>query len=525
MPSRTSTLSQFPWEGGVNTSLDEAVIPNNQLTKAENLIFGYRGSRKKREGIDFSWDDATTGTVSLIALHDFWYGTAAGKTQKLIAVGDDEAVYTYNISSGARTTITDAGTAWANTVTTASIVTFNNLCIIAVDGDNNLMKKWTGSGDLADLGGTPPDASICREHLGRLWANDKDNVDRLHYSTTANPEEWNGAGDSAALDIGVGDGDPDGITAIFPTFKGELFVAKRTKLYRVSGDSPENFQVILVSNGIGCVSHNSIATVDQDDIVFASDRGFHSLSATMAYGDFAGAYLSKDIQRTFNENFTKSRRKYIWGAYLSEINSIAFAVTDNDYSASINKAIWLYNLDLKAWYTWPDIACQSMIVVRDSTQSRFYLGTNVSRVGKAFNGTNYDISTADANTAIQMTVETGIVFPLGDPSATVGFKKFTLIYRPTGTHTITVSLKIDNYEVQSLAFTDTSGADLLGSTFILGTSILGSSRVLAPYTLPFDGYGRGVKITITQSGTDEQAEIQGFSLEYEPAGLKQEVSL
>lgn len=520
MPLRTKLFEVFPWVGGVNTALDEATIPANNLTLAENCIFGTRGSRKKRDGIDLDWDGETNDPGnSIVGLHDFWFGNP--RVQRIVGVTSDKEFYSYN--GGTRSADLFDDTAWASDVTTASFETINNLAIVAVDGSGNVMKKWDGSGDIEDLGGTPPEASICRVHLGRLFTNDKTNPDRLHYSTTANPEEWLGVGDSGAIDIGVGDGDPGGITAIFPTFKGNLFIAKRTKLYLLQNYTPETFQIVQVSNGIGCVSHNTVAPIDQDDIVFMSLRGIHSLSATAAYGDFQGAFLSADIQTTFNENFTRSRLPYAWGAYLPEINSVAFAVTEPQYGASNNNSIWLYNFQIKAWYNWPNLSCESMIVANDTDRRRFYLGSNVARVYKTENGTNYDISTSGVNTSIRFRVASGFIFVDSTPFTIKAFKRFMLYYRPVGTHTITVTVKVDNFSPQSLVYQNISSSDLLGVSFVLGVSVLGGSSVMAPYGQPIDGYGRSVKVTIEQTGTDQEVEIQGFALEYEPLGTAQEV--
>lgn len=519
----TQLFQLLPWEGGINTALEASQIPNNQLTEADNVVFDTRGSRKKREGINFDWDSASNGSDSILGHHDFWYGSSS-RTQRIIAVSSAKNFYAYNGGTRSTLTIDGSATAWSSDITDVSFLTINNICIIAADGTGNVMRKWAGgSNNVFNLGGTPPQASILREHLGRVWCNDKTNPDRLHYSTTANPEEWNGTGDSGAIDIGVGDGDPIGITAIFPTFQGDLFVAKKTKLYRIKGDAPENFQVSLVTSGLGCESHNSITPVDEGDMVFGSDRGFHSLATTAAYGDFEAYFLSKDIQKTFNIYFTKSRLKFVKAAYLSNLNSILVAVTDESVGTGSNNAVWLYNFESKAWYRWPNISCQSMAVVQDSDKKRVYFGTNTTRLAKSLNGTNYDINTSGTNTAIIFTVTTGLIFPDNQPFLIKGFKSFGLVYKPQGNHTISVEFKIDNFDPQPLTYTNITSTDLLGSTFILGSSTLGSDVTTAPYTLPVDGYGRGFQVSISQSGIDEEVEIQGFFVEYENAGTQQEV--
>lgn len=509
----------MPWIGGVNTSLDPGTLPPNQLVKAEHVVFGVRGSRKKRDGINNNWDSATNGTASIVGLLDLWIGSTA-RSHYLLGVTSAKNIYSYN--AGTRSADLFAGTVWSSPVTQASFCVLGNTAVIAVDGSGNVMKKWTGSGNVADLGGSPPQASICQTHLGRIWTNDKTNPDRLQYSETGQPEIWGGTGDSGAIDIGIGDGDPVGITAIFPTFQGILFVAKRTKLYKISGLTPDTFDVQLVSAGIGCVGQNAVCAVDEDDVLFVSDRGIHSLVTTSNFGDFEGKFLSLDIQNTFNTNFVRAQLPYVQAAYLSNINSVAFCFTDSTYGTQYNNTIWLYNILLKAWYTWPNLPCTAICVGKDSDQWRFYLGTNVARVSQTFAGTNYDTDTSGNEIAIQLQVQTGTIFP-EDAVLANGFKRFFLYYTPQGTHTITASLQIDNFLPQSFGFSQVDSSALLGSTFTCGSSVLGYTVVLAPYAFSMDGFGRGVQITLTQNGIQEQAEIQGFGFEYEPAGIQQEV--
>lgn len=528
MAVRLQTFAQLPWVGGLNTSLDESMVPPNQLTVADNVIFAERGSKKKREGYNYDYDDISAGSVNVIGLHDFWFG-ATTRTQRLIRVGSDRSIKSDN--AGTTTALTDAGTAWAGTLTKCSMLTFNNLCLIAVDGSNNVVKKYAGSGDVEDLDGTPPQASLLREHLGRVWTNDKTRPDRLHYSETSDHTKWNGLGDSGAIDIGIGDGDPEGITG-FASFKGVLFVWKRTKLYKVVGEYPETFQVVLVSNGVGCVAHNSIASIDTEDLVWVSDKGVHSLQATDAYGDFSSAYVSVDIQRTFNDDISRSRLPYVWAGYLPSINSVAFTFTEESplnrslTTTTVNNTLYLYNFSLKAWSRWPDLPCQSLIVANDADKRRFYLGTHTSRVIKTFNGTNYDISSAGSNAAIRLRVKTGIIFVDGSPFNWKGLKNFTLYYTPRGQHVITAAIRLDNKRLSnenSLSFSESTGATPLGTGFILGSTPLGSSVILGAYTRMVDGYGKGIQLEITQADVGSDVEIQGFSLSYEVSGPMQEV--
>jgi hypothetical protein len=531
MASRTQLFQLLPWSGGLNSALDESLIPTNQLTIADNITFDTRGSRKMRDGVNHNWDSLASGSDSVIGEHDYWFGSST-RSQRLLSVRASGAIYSKN--AGTASLLTDAGTAWTGTLDNCSIVTFNNKAIIAVPGSTNVIKYWDGSSDIADLPGSPPTGSILRTHLGRLWTNDNARPDRLYYSQTSDHTIWGGTGDSGAIDIGVGDGDPVGITAIFPTFKGDLFVAKKTKLYRLVGQTPEEFQVIKVSDGIGCVSHNSVVAVGQDDIFWVSEKGVHSLQAVASYGDFTSNDVSVDIQRTFNEDIDRTRLPYVWGAYLENINSVAFTFTEESglnrslTTSAVNNALYLFNVPQKAWYRWSDMPCQTLIVANDSDRKRFYLGTHTGRTIKTFNGTNYDVTSAGAQSAIRLRVATGQILLDSNPYTMKALKRFGLVYRPRGTHNISVTIKVDNYNVDpenTLSFNEVNSTALLGSTFTLGTSILGYDSVLSAYTRTIDGIGRSVKVTIEQSQIDSEVEIQGFFIEFEPAGAISEVFL
>lgn len=609
MATRTRLFQMLPWDGGLNTSTDEALIPPSDLTVADNLLFSTSTSRKKREGVTHNYENqavvgvsrasstttrtlivngasffvgeqvtvsggpstyngtftilsvATTTTandtftytgssslnesttadtairvsliagnssVSILTAHDYWFG-ATTRSQRLLYVRSDGAVCSVN--SGTRVVIVDAGTAWTVPLTSASIATFANKAIIAVSGTNNVMRYWAGSGSLADVPGTPPKASFVRVHQGRILCNDKANPDLLHYSPVGDYTLWNGSGDSGAIPIGEGDGDPEGITGISPTFKGDLFIGKKTNIRRMTGPSPEEWQFSLISDGLGFVSHQAICAVDQDDLVFVSDKGIHSIAATMAFGDFADKYLSAKIQPTFRDNLTRSRLKYAKAVYLNNHNTVFFAFTESSSlgrtltSSSVNNAVYAFHVPKQAWYRWPDMPCEALMVANDSDEKRLYLGSHKGTLAKGSNGLNYDIVNAGTHTGLKYTVTSGVIFPSGNPYDVVAFKKFILFYKPRGTHTITGTFKVDNYAVpveNQMNFSEVSSADLLGSTFVLGTSVLGYSVVLGPYTRSVDGFGHGAKITLTQTGIDEEVELQGFAIEYEVEGTTSE---
>lgn len=485
-----------------------------------------------RDGINFNWDSSTANSgvsgETILGLCDYWYGSSGTKTNFLMGLSSSGNLYKWNKTTGARTLVALSSTAtnWSSSAfnSTVCFEVMNNMLLYTGDVLGNYPRQYVpyNSSSATDLSGTPPQMSFFREWQGRLWGNDKTVQDRLNYSPPGDTQTWNGNGDSGALDIGVGDGDPVGLTGVLPPFKGSLYISKQTKLYQVTGYSPEEYQITPISDGIGCVSHNAAVAIDQDDIVFLSEKGIHSLVGTIQYGDVQEKYLSKDIQTTINSYWTKSALKKAWGCYLSQINSVAFTIPDTNYSGTGNTAIWLYNFVQQAWYVWPNIDCQCLVASYDTDKRRFYIGTGTGRVAKTFVGTNYDTSVAGATALITMTVKTGLIFPENDPMLISGFKRFTLIWGPSGSVNVTASFQIDNYTAQSLNFAQTGSNNVLGVSFILNQSTLGFQSVTGPFSQTIDGYGRGFQVTLTQSGQQAAVNIQGLAVEYEVTGPAQE---
>jgi hypothetical protein len=696
MAKRTNTISILPWEGGLVTSTNEGLIGPGELTIADNIALSFSNEKRRREGINYNWDNAqftvtdrsssggtrtiygtflhtgiivgdviaidgciahieyntTAGVVTAISSTqisytaggslteskttdtniywtnkivggiDYWFGSEDAKAQWVISVLDNGAVY-YTASGGARTRLTDTGTAWTGPLTEANLEVIQNKVVIAVSGLNNTVKYWdgdvattltdlpsnlygvtgvapnqiftlipsvsrassgttrtlifnavipttdvdvgskiiisngpsaykgihtvvtrtvtastttytfTGSTSLSEattadtsmnIGTDAPFSSFVREYSGALLCNDKTRLDRLHYSG-ADLFSWGGRdGLSGATDIGDGDGDPYGISGIAPSFKGTCFVGKRTKLYRIDvpGGDFDNLVQSKVSNGIGFLSHQGITAVDQDDIFFVSDRGIHSMAATNAYGDFTSAYLSSSIQKTFVESFTPGRKRFIKAAYLPEINSAMFSVSQD--GSSNNNMIYLYNVQSKAWYRWPNVEAECIISAQDIDRRRVYLGTYRGRLAQTQTSFNRDVWFDNGIVYIRNRVATGLIYPDGRPDTVKQFKAIRLIFKAEGSYTITCKVKIDNFSEQALSFVSNETALPLG-TLVLGSDVLGGSYVTAPHSLPIDGAGRGIKLTFEQNDLNTALALQGFIIEYWAGGPFQEVRL
>lgn len=448
--------------------------------------------------------------------------TATVSTATVTVTNDTAGAATdaVDVSTSQTITTTVQGATLPNTtLETVRMLTFANKLVITFDDAGDYPVLYDPIADAATYVILPnaPDASVMREHFSRLFANDKSEPDRLHYCAPFDLTTWLGAGDSGALDIGTGDGDERGITTIMPSFKGRLFVAKSSKLYQLSGDSPEWYRIDTVSDGIGSLSHSACVSVDQDSVLYMSRRGIHSVAATSSYGDFEGAYISADIQPTFN-GWNTGVLRYSSATYIPTLNSIAFTIAER--GSSVPSAVWLYNLSFKAWYRWPKLEAYSITTHLVDSVPQMIFGNGAGRIVSTQNGSYTDYGTVP----ISYRVKTGVIYPDRQLQSMKAFKRLTFFYRPLGSFRFTAQVKVDRAPSQSIAFEQTSSGDLLDVDFILGSSVLGTSGEMAPFTITVDGYGRGISLEITNDEAAEQVAIYGFAIEYVDADNKQEVT-
>lgn len=539
MAKRTSRFVMLPWLKGLDTDTDEGIMqfmgkfPGKAdfLRQADDIVFNLDGSKTKRYGYEYHDNAAVTNTPDLIAGSDYWANVSNVKTQKIVC-WDNQATskaWIQPAAGGAWTELTKDASATAPTnLKRVAFEVFNNDLIMAVTDDQAAGRaplKWDnqdGGNAYLPLGGTPPNIKYVRKHQGRIWgAGDPSMPDRLYFTSPGNHEEWNGVGDSGAIDIDPGDGDHSGITAIFPSFRGMLFVAKANAIYRVSGQTPLDYKVEPVTYGLGCNSHNSAVAVDMDDVYFQSERGYHSLVLTDKFGDFEGAFLSSTVQNDFLA-LDKTLGAYVQGIWIPSLNSCIWNVSRNGTTMD---TLWLYDVRFKAWYRWTGAAPQCLFRVEDSSTKikRAYFGNDVGRLSKTQKTGQYHDYTS---TIISEIIQTPFIWPDNDPATIKGFKKLGVWLKMPSGDTLDVDVRLAGVtEPQTVTFTSTaSGTPKLDVDFILGESILDADSTLrmTPYTMPIDGYATSVQLTFKQEDLDKYCAIFGFWIEWEPAGDSQE---
>jgi hypothetical protein len=534
MAKVTKNYVMLPWQKGLDTDTDEAILQfmkkADYIVTADDIVFAVDGSKVKRDGFTYHDSAAITGANDIIAGFDYWANVSSVKSQKIV-VWDDQATskcWFIAGSGGAWTELTKDASATAPTaLKRVCYEVFNDDLIMAVTDSNVAGRaplKWDNQSGTAylPLGGTPPNIKYVRKHQGRVWAaGDPARPDRLYFTSPGNAEEWNGQGDSGAIDIDPGDGDSSGITAIFPSFRGALFVTKQNAIYRITGTSPIDYKVEMVTSGLGCISHNSSVAVDMDDIYFQSERGFHSLVLTQKYGDFEGAFLSSSVQNEFLQ-LDVLHKPFTQGVWIPSLNSV---VWNGSVEATRMDILWLYDVRFKAWYKWTGVNPTALFRVEDSTTKykRAYFGDNSGRLSKSQNiGVYHDYT----STVIDQRIKTPFIAADNNPRTEKAHKKLGVWIKMPFGESLYASVRLSGVNTtQELEFQSTSsGTPKLDVDFILGESELDAGGVLrmTPYTLPIEGVGSSIQIEFYNDDVDSYCAIFGFWIEYEDAGDRQE---
>lgn len=508
-------LGSNGFDGGLSSENSIAISPNKMVI-ADNILVGTAPTRRKRGGMEKfhtgTFDQTAsyppTGVAVRGIIEFFRTASLAGNPTSDIFLHQATKVWSIHDRTSVGVNRTGALVLSPNSI--PCYQPFNQKLYFCSTVNADGYNKWDGASATASAATAPSDGPgkyIC-SHLGRMvMAGNNDFPFRVYLSSALEPENWSSTAPSNSTSLDLDDnGDPQGITGII-SFQSRLYVFTRRSTYEITGTDPTTFVVLRVSDGIGCIGHASIATIP-NDIVFASDRGVHSLKQLSSGRQTESTFLSRDIQRLWTELVNASRFAQFMAAYDETINS--YVVTTVAGSDTTNSDCLVYNIEFGTWTQWKSIDARSISLAFISNKKQLIIGRENGQIAYLGRPTRLDFGQSYG-----ARFKTGVLYPGGDITIEKRFISITVLASTTSPAAVGVSWNVDGKHGGTKSISVTAGEDLLGSTFVLGQSILGIGQYL-PYTISIDEVGHGIQVDFNiQSQGD--VEFYGFILEAENA--------
>jgi hypothetical protein len=539
------TLALAPWSGTLNTAEDPINLGltgegQQFLIEADNILFSRSGSRIKRGGQVYFNSASQMVSGSLAAPTDGVYGTTYWRNNSLntkveelvVATETGELYYSPSFNGSMTLLVYSAVTPTFSVGQVTSEVMSEKLFVAYSRTAAPLIYSGGGAAVKAATASTSvsfPVGNLVRQHISRLWVAGADGSrDSIRYSGPENPLDW--GSNAGTINIYPGDGDPVGITAIFPSVNTrELYVAKRASLYRIDTSSLDtaDWAVVPVSRGIGCVGQNTIASVDQFEVFFCSDRGVHSLQQIIAATEIIpGQYLSKDIQPDYDAISSKSSMSAVW---VPDINSYLFSCTRP--GVVLAETVYGYNVKQGGWFrhtATPANFLLKRLKVDSSPATEIYGLMDKSSTAKGYiskinQDERFDFVNS-ASGAITMTMTSVTLYPGGDFLNEHNFTNLIFLVRSKDSSSFLVTYSIDEFNrTSSTVQQKVTGVNILGSaTYLLGVNfILGSPSGVKPLYVESMGYGNAIQVTVEHSEVDSEFELFAMGVQYEDASESQ----
>lgn len=492
MTRESRSIALYDFTGGLNTKSSVTSLAQNQARDLQNInILPNGGFEKRRGNTTFN----STAMDSGAAVHGLGYYRQAAGTDYLMAIAgtkifkSDSLDGTMDDITGALTITTGADNIWTH-------VTMNNLSIF-VGGNRsaNVPIKWSGTGNAAVLGGTPPVGEFGVVANNRLFiGNTIANPSRMQWCTLGNPEDWTGTG-SGNQDIGANDGDT--LVGAIPVNVDNMLCFKQNYIYEMS-IRVAPFPVFPLFPNVGAVSKRGIVAVD--GIVY-----FITPEPRMKATDGTQIFEFPDTIDDVWDSLNSDRLVYLHGVHYRRLHQIWWFVSSSGQTTHDLALVW--DLKRKCWLRHTTgYKMNTAVIARDRTA---YAGAYDGKIYKQdTSGTYSDAS--EASSLIDAYWRSG--WQSNGPTIekkTIPYSFLSFTRQPSGSFTYSYGYDF-NPDKTTETISLTSPSFILGSS-VLGIGILGGDEDFFKLLL-MKGQGHYFQSRIRNSNDGESFSFNG--LEY-----------
>lgn len=337
-----------------------------------------------------------------------------------------------------------------------------------------------------------------------FFANDT----KLIFTAPSTYDDFSAANGGGIIDIGYP------ITGL-AVFRDQLFVFTRNSIKRITGSSIADFQVIPVTDRIGCISPDTIQEVG-GDVMYVAPDGIRLLSATDRIGDFGldipSDAIAKDVEEflkssnVFTSLVLSEKAQYRVFAYISaEQQSTAKGLITTKFSSQgATSMAWATTKGIKAY----------------CSDSKYTEGYSELTLFANDDGYVYELDTGSSfdGDNIEAIYESPYM-PITDPQRRKTFYKLTLYVDPTGLMNLRANIKYD-FDVPAIQpnpielNNNDAGAFVYGSSLaVYGTASYGSTFEKA-YEKNIIGSGKTIALRFYDNSSNPTFTLDTAILEF-----------
>lgn len=446
-----------------------------------------------------------------------------------------EVIITYGaVTASYSSTTADWSTITGGTAITSGakphFVTFNDTTaanaaiVIMTTESRDVVQKYGGGGTKANLGGSPPAGKFVEIYHERCFiANTAAEPSGVFFSAFGDPEDRDsGSGTwDTTNDVFLVDRHRFGQVTGLMSVNDLLLIFAERGLYRLQGWGKGSFLLEIISTRNGCVAPNSLVrgplgSNRNEGVYFRDKDGYYWTDGQIG----SVIRVSEKILTTIDEEFNHSQVNNE-AAFLDKRRSlVGWATTQGaDTTNSL-----VYSLDYiqagrgqqgeqflaEGWFP-HSLPMRAAGVVRESASKDVVLFSDHAGLVHTLNNgaDSYDGADFEGNRSTAWLM-------MGSPHHDKIFRYVRLYLKAVGDHELTLSWAsnfqddFSNTHMISLA----GASDLLGTTFVLGSSLLGTTGLIYESTI-LDIRGNALRLNFKTSLKDEPFTVLGFSVGFE----------
>lgn len=337
MANIDTRVEVFDFSGGRNSYNPEFLIAENQSPDCQNINLLERGFEKRRGNTAFNSSAMVDATTAIVGMN---YFKPTSGTEYLTAVAGTK-IFKSDTLDGTMDDVTGALSVTAGQNNFWTILPYNDLQI-GFGGAPNAPWKYSGTGNAAALGGSPPSAKHFFVAANRLFAmSTAANPSRIQWPILGNPEDWTGTG-SGSSDVSKNDGE-ELLTGV-PLGHDMAILFKNTSTHlMVLTASP--FPIYQLQKGIGAAGRYSVVSANGTIYFITPSLQMFSTTDGRNFQEYPNAV--DDLWKSINP----TRIPFISGIYYPILDQIHWYISTG--ASTTNNIVIVWDLKRKAWLYHP----------------------------------------------------------------------------------------------------------------------------------------------------------------------------